>query len=372
MRTIHWHLAKLYAINVAVLGIVLLSVVVAIDVFMNLKRFTDAAEQLAELQGEPDPNALSALGYTVLVIGDVWAPRLLLLFNAMSGLILVVAMGFTCAQLVRHRELVALVASGVSLRRLAWPFLVVGAVVMGAQALNQELAVPRVARLLVRDINDAVDHGARALDVRLTPDGQGRLFHAERFDPATGDLGGLTVWERAPDRRITGQVAAKAARWSGDRWVLTEGVRIDPTTDPPTATPTAELITPLGPDHIRIGRLEGFGAYLSWSQISHVIDAGRMDDRQREYLERARWGRIAMLASNLLTLAAATPFFLLRLPQPMLGPAVKCLPIAAAGLVASAAASVVELPGIPGPISAFVPTLILAPIAVAMLAGIRT
>jgi hypothetical protein len=85
-----------------------------------------------------------------------------------------------------------------------------------------------------------------------------------------------------------------------------------------------------------------------------------------------RWGRLASLASNFVTLLAALPFFLVRVPQPMIASALKAAPVAIGGLVAAAAAPEIALPGLPVWLGAFVPCLLLLPIAVALFSGLRT
>jgi lipopolysaccharide export LptBFGC system permease protein LptF len=373
MRILTRHLAWLYALNVAALTFILMSFVVTIDVFMNLRRFTSVAGEVAEAANPGvDVGGFERAVYTVLVVADLWGPRLLQLFNYMAGLILVGAMGFTCAQLVRHREFVAMLASGLSLRKLAWPFLAVGLVVTMVQALNQELWIPSVAHLLVRDTGDAAEVRTPTFPIVLTPDGEGRFFQGEGFDAELGMIEGLSVWVRDESGAVTQRIVAPRAQWAGDHWALQRGVSIDPGATPPVATPIERIDSPLGPERLKIRHLEGFSGYLSWGQVSRVLGSGGVDNEQRAFLNRARWGRIAMLASNMLTLLAAMPFFLVRMPQPMLGPAMRALPIAGAGLAAAALAPVVALPGVPAPIAAFVPAAVLAPLAIGLFAGMKS
>src|SRR4030095_16197065 len=90
-----------------------------------------------------------------LLGADIWWPRLLSLFNFLLGMVLVAAMGFTCSQLVRNRELVAVLTAGKSLYRVAMPIVAVALGMTAVQGLNQELVIPRVAPLLLRDQGDA-------------------------------------------------------------------------------------------------------------------------------------------------------------------------------------------------------------------------
>lgn len=373
MRTLTAYIARLYLINVLTLFVLLFGFVVTVDVFVNLQRFTDAAVELAQREGERQgdiPPLETALRTTIGII-HLWAPRLLQLYNALVGVVLVTAMGFTCAQLVRHREFVAMLASGISLPRAAAPFLLVGSLFVGVQAVNQEVFVPAVAPLLTRDIGDSGRRGVESFELRLPADADGRLFYAPRFDAETRTIEHLRVWERSDAGAVTRTITADRAEWDGSRWALTGGIArpIDPTGPP---TPIDTLDSSLDPTGLMVRHLEGFGQNLSWGQISRILEFGGLDEFREDALDRVRWGRAASLASNLLTLAAALPFFLVRLPGSLLLASLRAAPIAAAGLVAAAAAPVLELPGLPPAVGAFVPAGLLLPLAIALISTMKT
>ena len=132
-------------------------------------------------------------------------------------------MGFTVSQLVRHRELIAMLASGQSLYRAAVPILVVAAMLTGVQVVNQELVLPRLAPLLTRDQSKAGTHELGDASVPLTRDGLGRVWHARSFDADSGTLTDITVWERDAQGRPTALYTAEAATWAGDGWTLEQG-----------------------------------------------------------------------------------------------------------------------------------------------------
>src|SRR6056297_2814666 len=116
MNTLERYIARLYLVNVITLFVMLAGFVVTIDVIMNLDEFSRAADRELQRAGSDDSPLRHAL-VTTLFIFHLWWPRLLQLFGYLAGLVLIAAMGFTCAQLVRHREFVAILASGVSLHR---------------------------------------------------------------------------------------------------------------------------------------------------------------------------------------------------------------------------------------------------------------
>lgn len=370
MKLLDRYVARLYLTNVLTLLVILAGFIVTVDVFVNLSRFTrSAAEAFGSPEGEPAQGLRLVVG-TILGVSNIWGPRLLQLFNYLNGVVLVAAMGFTCAQLVRHRELVAMLAGGRSLHRLARPFAIVALGFAGLQALNQELIIPAMAHLLTRDAGDVGRRDVSAFAVRLVPDEQGRLFYADSYDNASRTMSSISIFERDDTGRVTGVVTADRGTWDGSGWTLTNAV------SRPTAggapTPIDRIDTTLDPLGLKVRYLQGFGRNLSWSQISDVLEHTDADDQTSRSLNRARWGRLAAICSNFVTLLAALPFFLLRSPQPMLGAALRAAPVAVGGLVAAAAAPEIALPGLPAALGAFVPCLLLLPVAVALFSGLKT
>ncbi|MEM1164786.1 MAG: LptF/LptG family permease [Planctomycetota bacterium] len=398
MRTIQKHIAGLYLVNVLVIMLLLFGFVVSIDIVTNLGEFVDAArvEVIGATEEAPTDTstALRHVLATIVAIGDVWWPRLLQLYNYLVGVVLITAMGFTCSQLVKQRELVALMASGISLYRVARPFVLIAAVFASLQFINQEFAVPRVAPLLTRDARDAFQRDVASFAVRLAPDEQGRLWSAEEFqaptlrvevepDPAGRRplLTDVRVYELGEGRRVVRTLTAPTAYWDGGGWVLAEGAAatVDPTSpvfDGRASYTLSEeerrLTTALDPERLKVRHLQGFASNLGFLEITRMLSGGGMDPRASEALDRIRWGRLAGIASNLITLVAAIPFFLLRVPGSMLASSLKAAPIALAGLAASAASTSIEVPGLPIWLAAFLPVLLLAPIAVALFTAIRT
>ncbi|HVZ94922.1 MAG TPA: LptF/LptG family permease [Phycisphaerales bacterium] len=380
--TLSRYVARLYLVNVATLLVLLSGFVVSIDVIVNLRRFSTAADRVMSESAAAPQGILGTLHHgllTATLVIDLWWPRLLQLAGFLIGVVLVAAMGFTCAQLVRHRELVAIMAGGMSLHRIARPFIVVAALFIGLQIANQELVIPRVAHLLARQPNESGKAEANAFAIRLAPDTEGRLFRASAFDTRNEDGASVlkNVWiaERDSTGRVVRTIEADEAVWDGKGWVLTRGLATPETNgsaERPKAVPIARVDSSLDPTRLKVRYLQGFGQNLSWGQIAELLNDPGIEPREQERLERLRWGRIGALASNLITLVAALPFFLLREPRPMVLPSLKAAPIALAGLAASAMSAVVSVPGLPIAVGVFVPALVLLPVAMALYSGIRT
>ncbi len=383
MHTFNRYIVRLYLTNIVILTVVLLGFIVTVDVFINLGRFYGAAAGAAKAANK-DVGMVHQVLLTAVGIVRLWAPRLVQLFAYLNGVILVAAMGFTCAQLVRHREFVALLASGVSLQRVARPFVLVALAMTVVQALDQELLVPAVAPLLVRDAGDSFKDEANPFRLQLSPDGQGRLFHAARFDADPPRLVQPVVWERDSSGRVTRVISGESAEWSDGGWTFKEGRAWSPGAfaaqasgsggvgPASRATAVDRVLTPLDPTTIKVRSLSSFGEALSMPQLAQVASSSALPDAARERLQRLRWGRIAGWAGNIVTLLAVMPFFLLRSPAPLVGASLKAAPIMAAGLAASAAGAGLALPGLPVWLGAFVPCLILVPIAIALFTGVKT
>ncbi|MEN0019902.1 MAG: hypothetical protein AAF747_03350, partial [Planctomycetota bacterium] len=92
----------------------------------------------------------------------------------------------------------------------------------------------------------------------------------------------------------------------------------------------------------------------------------------RRRYEQIRWGRVSVIATNVLTLTIALPFFLTRTPGNVLNQSLRAAPLAMGGLLAGVMASSASPPGIPPQLGVFLPVLILAPIAAASLSTWRT
>ena len=371
MNLLDRYIAKLYLANVVALGVALGSFMVGIDVMLNMKRFVESARAVAP----EGASAVHMLALTALGVIDIWGPRLIQLLAYLSSLVLVAAMGFTCASLLRRRELVAALASGVSLHRLALPFVLVGAGVLVVSATTQELVLPKVAHLLPRSAREAHLRTLDSVRVPLLADGSGRLWYAASYDPNAETMTGVSVWERTEDGAITRRIEAESASWQGRRWAFTGAT--EETVDLPRAEPLPEwfaIQTDLDPTSVLVRRVRGYGQSLSWRDIGQTLKIGKgsIDPDERRRLLTIQWGRPALFAANMLGLIIALPFFLRRSPGNIPAQALKCAPVVLASMVGGALGAAAPLQGVPVQIGVFLPTLVLLPVAIAAVSLVRT
>ena len=374
MNTLDRYIARQYLFNVIALLMVLFSFVVAVDVPLNLDKFVEAVNHMDPSAGGVRKVALVALG-----VLDIWWPRLLQLFNYLVGLVLVAAMGFTFTQLVRHRELVAVLAGGVSLHRVARPVLIVAACVMGVRWINSELVLsnPKIAPLLTREPADIGRRSWTEFPVHLVPDSANRVFLAEKFDPSAGVMENVTIWERDKAGHAERAIGADKAVWDKDAWKLT-GAHVQAMTlsaggsaaGAPSGPAPDRVKTDLGPETLKLKRYEAFSQTLSWMQISELLRTARPD--MHEKLQRIRWSRVSQTISGLLVLVITLPFFLMREPKNMLVQSLKCAPIGIVSMMGGILLSSVAWPGLPPGFGVFIPVLILVPVAIASVSWMRT
>ena len=387
MNILDRYIARQYLINMAVLLALVATFVVMVDLSLNLDKFAGAAATMTA--GEHGGAAASGTGgmvrravITVFLVADLWWPRLLQLFNFIAPLVVVAGMGFTFAQLVRHREVVAMLAGGVSLYRAARPVLAVALVATLVQVANQELVLPRIAPLLTRSAASAGEREVDSFSVALVADGKRRLFQAARFDPGTKTLERLNVWERDESGRAVRRISADSAAFdeSAGGWWLTGGRVIDlgvkgasPNAPGRRAGATIDRIeTDLDPTTLLADQFKAFSQTLSWAQISRVLGTSGLKPDVRERLERVAWGRVSALVCGLLSLVISMRFFLTREPRNMVLQSLRCAPVAIVSIMAGVLGSALPVPGLPTVVAVFLPVLVLVPLAIEAATAIKT
>jgi lipopolysaccharide export system permease protein len=370
------YIARQFLINIIALTFMLGAFIVLIDVSLNVDDYLNRARKSGM-----DGGVRTFITAAFLVV-DLWWPRLIQLFTYISGLILVGAMGFTFAQLSRHREFVAMMAGGISLFRVARPVMLVASFVMLGQVVVQEVALPHLAPLLARSIREAGNRDFAAFAVRLVPDGQGRVLMAKHFDPSSQAMQGVYILERDEVGNAVSRITAERATWDGTQWTLENGLQrsltisqMDPN-DPSTATGKVITRVSLGldPTALLAQRYRTFSQSLSWRQLLDAMSLPDVSDELRSELQRIGWGRLATVVSALVTLLVAMPFFLTREPKNIVTQSLKCAPVALGCLLGGVLGAAAPVPPdlIPVPLAVFVPVLAMLPVAIVQMTSIRT
>lgn len=379
MGTLDRYIARQFLINAALLAVMLGAFIVAVDVSLNVDEYLHRADETSG-----GAAGLRRALVTVLLVWDLWWPRLLQLLNFASGLVLVGAMSFTLAQLVRHRELVAMMAGGVSLYRAARPVMVAAVLLLGVQVVNQELVLPRLAPLLSRSIKDAGKREFDRYQLPLISDRQGRVLTAREFDPNTGTIQGVYVLERDSAGRAVRRITAEKGVWDAGAgvWRLTGGVGRSMRLGEISATdasaragePVAAVQTSVDPTVLLANKYRFYSQTLSWAQLFEGIGLPNLPQTMRDDLSRIAWGRASTLIGTLLSMVICLPYFLTREPKNMVMQSLKAAPVAVGTLMGTILGAAAPIPSdlLPPWLAAFVPVLAMLPIAIAQGTSVRT
>ena len=361
--------------NFCILLMFLFVFAVSVDLLLELDEYVDVAQE----QIGPDGSSVAKVIALVKIVVNFHGPRIFQFYAYMVGMLTVAAMGFTFAQMYRHRELVALLAAGMPLHRVAMPVVVAALGLNMLQLLNQEFLLPRLAPMLIRKHGDIGQQGVQAFIVRFTADGRGNLLQAPSFDPQTATLSMPTFLDRDEAGRTIRRVTADTAVWSDDdgAWHLTNGFALTPGTDAVAQT-TAMLLgqpldlypTDLTPDVLTIRRFGQFATMLSISQIREMLESPGVVNS--DALVRFAFARFTTVMINMVVLIMVMPYFLLREPASLLRNSVLCAGMAIPASMGALLSLAMPFPGIPPALGVFIPVFVLIPVAMFMVSSMRS
>ena len=155
MKKLDRYVAKNFLVGYAIAFCVLMGLRIIIDLFVNLDEFTEHLDTLT----------------TIEVFKNIFMFYLLnslLYFRDFAGMITVVAAAFSFGKMIRSNELIAIMASGVSLKRTIGPIIFLSLLLTGVFVINQEFIIPPLADELVRDHDDIP--GEESYDFRFISD----------------------------------------------------------------------------------------------------------------------------------------------------------------------------------------------------------
>lgn len=375
MQRLTMYIMKKMTINFIVLFTLFFLLGAVIDIIVNLDEFYKIAASFSKGEG-----VLKRIFALLRVAIGFEGPRLFQVFAYLHGVIAIGAMGFTAANMLRSREFVAIMAAGISLRRVAIPFLYVMGGISFLALLNQEYMLPKVAPLLLRDHNESGNKTAGSFTVPFTPDQNGSLLLAPSLDPATGIMTEPSFLERDEQGRMVRQIQAESATWDSmthSGWVLKEGrsvqILFDETNGQATIlapVPIEFYETELSPYVLTLHRYGQYIGMLSISQLNNMLEAAGTFDEPM--LRRHWYSRFASFALNILALVIVIPFFITKDVVIVSRQAVKGGAIALTILFGGMVVMLMPIAGIPSIVSVFLPSIVLIPIALLRVVCIRT
>jgi lipopolysaccharide export system permease protein len=306
MKILDRYVAKNFLIGYAIAFCVLMGLRIIIDLFVNMDEFTEHAD-------------LGAFA----VIGNIFSFYILhstLYFRDFAGMITVVAAAFSLGKMVRSNELVAVMASGVSLKRVIVPIILLAFFLTGLSIINQEFLIPPLSDKLVRG-QDAIP-GQETYDVWFIEDGKGSLICSQRFDVKTSTLQRPTIIIRRKKTdlglwEVIGRISAKRAVYNPEtgKWDLINGQLIEKGSQT-GVQPIASYASDITPKDIPVRRRARHITLLSSQQLG-ALAAQRTKIKDLAQLYSQKHFHITDPVINLVMLMVCLPILVCRDPKSM-------------------------------------------------------
>lgn len=310
MKILDRYTAKNFMVGYVIAFCVLIGLRIIIELFVNIDEFAEHASR----------GTWAMTCHIVLF----YAMRTTLYFRDTAGVITVVAAAFALGRMVRSNELVAMIASGVSAKRIVGPILVLAILFTGLSVANQEVLIPTISDKLVRDEDDLP--GQESFAVWFLADGKGSLICSRQFSMETLTLDAPTILTRQSDPnrpgvwKVTGRISADAAVYNDKTrsWDLVNGLYIGTeAADAADARPIASYQAPdLLPKDIAVRQMSGYNALLSSRQLA-ALAAQKTKIKDVAQLTSQRHFRITDPLINLTMLMVSLPVLICRDPRAM-------------------------------------------------------
>jgi lipopolysaccharide export system permease protein len=306
MKILDKYVAKNFLIGYVISFCVLIGLRIVIDLFVNLDEFTEHAN----------------LGFFAVVgnIFNFYALHSLLYFRDFAGMITVVAAAFSLGRMIHSNELVAVMASGVSLKRVIVPIVLLSILLTGLLVIDQEILIPPLSDKLVRG-QDALP-GQETYDVWFIDDDNGSLICSEKFDVKTSTLYKPTIITRSrkPDSvvwEVTGRISADKAVYNPEtgKWDLINGLLIEKGSQT-GAQPLASYTSSITPKDIPVMRRAQYITMLSSHQLS-VLSAQKTKIKDLAQLYSQKHFRMTDPVISLIMLMVSLPILVCRDPKAM-------------------------------------------------------
>lgn len=311
MKVLDRYIIKNFLIGYFIAASVLIGMCVVIDLFVNLDEFAEHAD----------------LGTNVVLqnILSYYGAQISLFFRDFAGIIIVIAAVFSLGKMTRNNELVAVMASGVSLKRVIAPILILAVLLTGLLVIDQEIIIPRLAHQLIRS-RDSLP-GEEVYELWFMNDSKGSLISTKKFDEKTQTIINPFIIirrELEPDKwEVTATITAESAVYNSSekRWNLKEGLMTNVAASESAATykpqPADFFETDITPADIPMRLQEGYKSLLSSTQLIALAKqrGTRLKDEAELYLQRH--SRITDPVMNIIMLMIALPVLVCRDPKAM-------------------------------------------------------
>ena len=326
MRILDRYIIRSFLVNYLLALSVLMGIYILFDLIVNFDNFTKAANAATDTTGTTAWAILSD-------IVDFYAYQSLAVFQQIAGIVPLLAAGFTMVRMTRHNELTAMLASGVSLYRVATPIIICAVCISAVHVINQELIIPQpsVVEKLMRKHGEVAQPITHNDPVYFVRDTDNSLVLATRYDSVNKTLYDLRIIQRDENGAPLGRIMADVAIWeippkeltggvqeSTEAWVMKNARQIDDRLDADpsqrAAGPQKTLLyhTGITPAQLDLVFSKKSVEYLSSAKIYDLIQ--NSPDVNKPMLARMMHIRFTQPLMNLILLLIGIPFLLTREP----------------------------------------------------------
>lgn len=176
------------------------------DLFINMDEFAKLDKSFQE---------------KLSIVVNYYAIQQLAYFTELGGVIIVASAAFSLAMMNRTNELTAMLASGVSLRRVVLPIIICSILLNGLIVLDQEVLMPPNASRLAMDRDDPL--GEDTFSVRLVSDGNGAVWFSKHYAPVERKMQNPVVLLRDEEYNGLARVSGTSATLVDGGAVFTDG-----------------------------------------------------------------------------------------------------------------------------------------------------
>ncbi|AQT67049.1 lipopolysaccharide ABC transporter permease [Anaerohalosphaera lusitana] len=372
MKILDRYVAKNFLIGYFIVAAVLIGLIIVVDLFVNLDEFAEAS----------DAGAATVLSN----IFKFYSAQSAIYFRDTAGFITVIAAVFSLGKMTKNNELIAIMASGVSLKRVIAPIILLAIALTGLLVVDQELIIPRLAPTLVRD-HDAIA-GNESYDVWFMKDSKDSLICTPNYTEADQTMHQPTFIlrkETAPGRwQVTGMINAEKAKYDPEnsRWELANGRLIklhgnlEDINFGQRPEPVRYYSSDITPYEIPLRRQESYKQYLSTSQLTALERFGGPNIKDLAELILQKQTRITDPIINFIMLLIALPVLVCRDPKQMKSAILKSFLITTACFITAIACKMIATEVIFNQVKpelwAWLPVMIFLPVAFLQLDSMRT
>jgi lipopolysaccharide export LptBFGC system permease protein LptF len=180
MRILDRYILKSFLVNYLLALCVLVGMYVLMDVIVNIQDFAKGAGP--SVTGNATTSTWEVAGDML----DYYLYQLPVIYQQVAGIIPLLAAGFTMVRMTRHHELTAMMASGVSLYRVAAPIIMISMAFSVLNIVNQEFIIsqPHVIEKLLRRHDEVNVSTSKNVPLWFIKDTDNSLLSALHYCPA--------------------------------------------------------------------------------------------------------------------------------------------------------------------------------------------